>query len=146
MWLSLGKLLHFTKTQPPHLSSRDSHTYHNGWLWEISGGIISLSYHLTDVCPLSCFSSVWYFAMLWTVAHQAPLSMGFFRQGYWSGYLTDSECEKNDFHNYKLFFKNVFLGNMEENLLANCQLVKYQYDKGPLSTCLIINHFLRVSF
>ena len=21
----------------------------------------------------------------WTVAHQAPLSMGFFRQGYWSG-------------------------------------------------------------
>ena len=25
------------------------------------------------------------FATLWTVAHQAPLSMGFFRQEYWSG-------------------------------------------------------------
>ena len=25
------------------------------------------------------------FATPWTVAHQAPLSMGFSRQGYWSG-------------------------------------------------------------
>ena len=25
------------------------------------------------------------FAILWTVAHQAPLSMGFTRQEYWSG-------------------------------------------------------------
>ena len=31
---------------------------------------------------LSC---VWLFATLWTVARQAPLSMGFSRQEYWSG-------------------------------------------------------------
>ena len=31
---------------------------------------------------LSC---VWLFATPWTVAHQAPPSMGFSRQGYWSG-------------------------------------------------------------
>ena len=31
------------------------------------------------------FSCVWFFATLWTVAHQAPLSMGFSRQEYWSG-------------------------------------------------------------
>ena len=30
-------------------------------------------------------SSVWLFAAPWTVAHQAPLSMGFSRQEYWSG-------------------------------------------------------------
>ena len=30
-------------------------------------------------------SVVWLFATLWTVGHQAPLSMGFFRQEYWSG-------------------------------------------------------------
>ena len=30
-------------------------------------------------------SHIWLFATLWTVAHQAPLSMGFSRQGYWSG-------------------------------------------------------------
>ena len=31
------------------------------------------------------FSCVQLFATLWTVAHQAPLSMGFSRQEYWSG-------------------------------------------------------------
>ena len=30
-------------------------------------------------------SRVRLFATLWTVAYQAPLSMGFSRQGYWSG-------------------------------------------------------------
>ena len=34
---------------------------------------------------LSCFSCVQLFATLWTVAHQAPLSMRFSRQEYWSG-------------------------------------------------------------
>ena len=37
------------------------------------------------VCTLSCFSCVWLFATLSTVAHQAPLSMEFSRQEYWSG-------------------------------------------------------------
>ena len=32
-----------------------------------------------------CFSHVWLFATVWTVAHQAPPSMGFSRQDYWSG-------------------------------------------------------------
>ena len=36
-------------------------------------------------CMLSCFSRVHLFATLWTSARQAPLSMGFSRQGYWSG-------------------------------------------------------------
>ena len=37
---------------------------------------------------IRCFQSlshVLLFATPWTVAHQAPLSMGFFRQEYWSG-------------------------------------------------------------
>ena len=36
-------------------------------------------------CVLSRFSRVQLCATLWTVAHQAPLSMGFSRQEYWSG-------------------------------------------------------------
>ena len=39
------------------------------------------------VCLLSHFSCVPLFANLWTVACQAPLSMGFSRQEYWSGLL-----------------------------------------------------------
>ena len=41
-------------------------------------------------CPLfllllNCFSRVQLFSTLCTVAHQAPVSMGFSRQEYWSG-------------------------------------------------------------
>ena len=34
---------------------------------------------------MKSLSHVQLFATLWTVAHQAPLSMGFTRQEYWSG-------------------------------------------------------------
>ena len=34
---------------------------------------------------LSLFSHVQFFATLWTISHQAPLSVGFSRQAYWSG-------------------------------------------------------------
>ena len=37
------------------------------------------------VCVAGRFSHVWVFAVLWTVTHQVPLSMGFSRQEYWSG-------------------------------------------------------------
>ena len=37
------------------------------------------------ICVLSLFSCVRLFATLWTVAFQAPLSMGFSRQEYWRG-------------------------------------------------------------
>ena len=39
------------------------------------------------VCAPSHFSHVQLFVTLWTVARQAPLSMGFSRQGYWSRWL-----------------------------------------------------------
>ena len=42
-------------------------------------------YGVVCVSMLNCFSHVWLFAALWTVAHQAPLSMGFSRQEYWIG-------------------------------------------------------------
>ena len=52
------------------------------------------------MCLLRCFRSVWLFVTPWTVASQAPISMGFSRQVYWSGLpsllpgdLPDPECE-----------------------------------------------------
>ena len=43
--------------------------------------------YVLRVCVHACcgFSRVWLFVTPWTVAHQAPLSMGFSRQEYWSG-------------------------------------------------------------
>ena len=40
--------------------------------------------HLAQ-CVLSCFSWIRLFATLWTVSHQAPLSLRFSRQEYWIG-------------------------------------------------------------
>ena len=37
------------------------------------------------MCCAYMLSHVPFFATLWTIALQAPLSMGFFRQEYWSG-------------------------------------------------------------
>ena len=59
------------------LSFLDSQT-----LFPLAG---SLQSRAVDACVLSCFSCVLLLTTLWTVAHQAPLSMTFFRQEYWSG-------------------------------------------------------------
>ena len=40
---------------------------------------------LLEQIECSLISSVWLFVTPWTVAHQAPLSLGFSRQEYWSG-------------------------------------------------------------
>ena len=45
------------------------------------------------VCVLS---HVQLFATPWTVAHQAPLSMGFSRQEYWSGFPFPSPEDLSD--------------------------------------------------
>ena len=41
--------------------------------------------HDSIIMKWNSLSCVWLFATLWTVAYQAPLSMGFSRQEYWSG-------------------------------------------------------------
>ena len=55
----------------------------------LSGGAWEgrLSDHPVLAWLLSC---VWLFETPWTIAHQAPLSMGFSRQQYWSGLLFPS--------------------------------------------------------
>ena len=42
-------------------------------------------YLIIYLCVLSCFSRAQLFSTPWTVTLQAPLSMGFSRQEYWSG-------------------------------------------------------------
>ena len=66
----------------------DVYKEHN-WLSEIYGILetsnpISLIW-MRDMCMCLHAKSLQFFAILWTVAHQAPLSMGFSRQEYWIG-------------------------------------------------------------
>ena len=45
-------------------------SFSNAWKWKVK---------------VKSLSRVWLFTTPWTAAHQAPLSMGFSRQEYWSG-------------------------------------------------------------
>ena len=54
------------------------------WLmWSLGEWLTS--HGCMQACMLSCFSHIWLFVTPWTIAHQAPLFMGFSRQEYWSG-------------------------------------------------------------
>ena len=50
---------------------------------------------MVSACVLSHFSHVQLFSTLWTVALQVPLSMGFSRQEYWSGFPFPSPGESS---------------------------------------------------
>ena len=52
------------------------------WIWVVNTWVFIL---LFSACVLSRFSRVQLFETPWTVAPQAPPSMGFSRQEYWSG-------------------------------------------------------------
>ena len=49
-----------------------------------------------SLCVLSHFSCIQIFATLWAVAHQAPLSVLFPKQEYWSGLLFPSPGDLPD--------------------------------------------------
>ena len=66
-------------------SSHKTFCSHNG-INDGSGFYGSPHYfYRIHICMLNCFSCVWLFATLWTIACQAPLSMGFSNHEYWSG-------------------------------------------------------------
>ena len=93
------------QTTNTHKSVDESHAYHSQWkkaaqkatdstthlLWYVLkskttqwfGSVVARD--CACMLHISHFSRVWLFATSWTVACQAPLSMGFFRQEYWSG-------------------------------------------------------------
>ena len=67
-----------------------THTCINTYACVYNPSLVSNSALLTSsllllLLLLNHFSHVWLFVTQWTVAHQAPLSMGFSRQEYWSG-------------------------------------------------------------
>ena len=77
------------------------------------------------------FSCVWLFETPWTVAHQAPLSMGFSRQEYWSGLPFPS--------------MRIFLTQGLNPGLPHCRQMLYHLSyQGSLLTVLIFHFSLPV--
>ena len=67
-----------------HLSPEHEVSCCHGYAIVIISTMI-MCFNISYACVLRHFSRVWLFATPWTVALQAPLSMGFSRQEYWSG-------------------------------------------------------------
>ena len=82
-WTKTGNLLlfHVMKSggRSPGLIRRCHKVKKDSGIFFSSTSIILAS------CMLSCFSHFWFFVTLWTTSCQAPLSMGFSRQEYWTG-------------------------------------------------------------
>ena len=81
--ISLQKHKIFEKYLPPHLTILQYVITIGSKIWS------EYLYYVEKFhrCAVACFhfTPVQRFASLWIVAHQAPLSMGFSRQEYWSG-------------------------------------------------------------
>ena len=73
--------------EPGGLPSLGSHRVGHDWgdLAAAAAAVCVCVCVCVCVHMLSCFHRVWLFAILWTVALQASLSVGFSRQEYWSG-------------------------------------------------------------
>ena len=75
----------WNSTKPYNICERNNKIYCLLWLVSLSIIWYHTWYTLWKKVKMKSFSHVWLFATLWTVTCQAPLSMGFSRQEYWSG-------------------------------------------------------------
>ena len=85
-------------------------SFSNAWKWKVKG---------------KSFSRVWLLATPWTAAYQAPTSMGFSRQEYWSGVpLPSPEGSPYKWILYKWFLHEIIL------IISN-EVVTIQLTLGP---------------
>ena len=88
----------------------------------------------TNLVLLSSLSRVWLFAIPWTVACQAPLSMGFSQQEYWSGLPCPTLGDLPDLGNKPMspaLVSRFFTGEPPGNPNITWELVKI-YNLRPL--------------
>ena len=99
-------------------------SFSNAWKWKVKG---------------KSLSRVWLLATPWTAAYQAPPSMGFSRQQYWSGVPLLSPISD--------LSSGQMLGKMEKipslGLLltspVSCRLDRYNFPRKPLATARPLN-------
>ena len=68
---------------------------------------------------LSCFNHAQLFVILWTVAHQAPASMGFSMQEYWSGFSCPPP-RSNCLCLFKHYFKSLQFSSVAQSCPTLC--------------------------
>ena len=93
--------------------------FSNAWKWKVKG---------------KSLSRVWLLSTPWTAAHQAPLSIGFSRQEYWSGVPLPSHCPQVTYLQMGKIVYNMGLG-WESNILMFVkifQTVNHCFKWNPL--------------
>ena len=100
--------------------------------------------HMFSYCMLSLFSHVQLFVTSWTVAHQAPLSMGFSRQEYWSGLPFPSPGDLPDPEVESLPLKSSALAGRFFPTLTTWDTHMFSYYLVPFLFSLkkVLSHFL----
>ena len=91
-------------------------SFFNAWKWKVN---------------VNSFSRVWLLATPWTVAHQAPLSMGFSRQEYWSGVPLPSPFSRLMNWNYRSKGRNP-KDRMGQHCQKGCRISIYVSTWGLL--------------
>ena len=104
-------------------------SFSSAWKWKVKGKSLSL---------------VWLFLIPWTAAYQAPPSMGFSRQEYWSGVPLPSlkHCAGKQYANSNI--GTIFVGHFF-NIMAQSMGSRTALDQIlllTLSGCLTMVHFL----
>ena len=64
-------------------------SFSNAWKWKVK---------------MKLLTRAWLLATPWTAVHQAPPSMGFSRQEYWSGLLLPSPTQTHTYTNGRFYF------------------------------------------
>ena len=90
MWVWVNSGSWWWTGKPGVLQFMGSQRVGHGWATELNWteACFRLGISIASVCVRVCaqlLSHVWLFQILWTVVHQAPLSMWFPRQDYWRG-------------------------------------------------------------
>ena len=126
--ITLGGILFGRFTPPPSLGSMQ-HEDISLWFVPCSKKIISMHAQSLSCVPL--------FATSWTVAHQAPLSMGFPRQEYWSGLLFPTP---RDLPNPGIELKSpVWTGRFSTTEPSRKPFDSMDSIKQTLAMCLLLN-------
>ena len=75
------------------------------------------------------------FVTPWTIAHQAPLSMGFSRQEYWSGLPFPSPREKERYTHLNAEFQNIARRYKKAFLSNQCKEIEENNRMGKTKDC-----------
>ena len=97
--------------------------------------------HKSEKGKWSCFSHVWLFMTPWTAAYQAPPSMRFSRQEYWSGLPLPSPKHHTSFYYFKFPLGSWFcdIRVVMSELLSSAPLSNARLTKLKIGWALLMN-------